>query len=1140
MTIKTITNFILPICKEQISQDACYKGLSEAESGFFPFSEDGIWHGGIHIDEPVLNKIGNDDKLWCMANGEVIAYRIDDVYPKIVYKDNEEQEGITKTQKVAYFSRSFTLVRHYLQMPKIPDSTEAPPAITLYSLYMHQLDWYGYQQKQKENSNFVIYPNYWQAAAGKVNEEKAEVIKGSVIRKKGSKTEVVGLLLKGSKIRLGEQKKGQPGWYKIVSITQGTLVTSSGFKTELGDIEGYVWYQDIGKTASDRPTGKTADANKDYEICREDNKKIGKPETEVKGITVYESANDKQKLTYLPKTATFEFDSHENGYAKIKKISGCVIPSSLKVENGSQDSTHKGYVKLSSLTLTALKPEKLDEVVVLKQPVPIEKGDFIGYIGNNVSQSQRFDEAIKSPLSTMKRPSDYDLPPLVHIELFTCEDLPAFINKTQALADKLPDREKTIILVEKGANLIQASKPDGFLYKGLTVKFIGNAHYHYVKVKLEYTLNTSPLTFDSSRVVWSKKKFSFDNNIFNVIETINRNRSKNDNEVVKYRLRSEEKKNLIIIYQYTYPQLKEEDIPDEVELICELPPPIKDNPFELERYKFWPNIRFCVEDNHFWIASKDVLHLHGQDGQLNSKIDYWKEFPISSENLKLATIYNTVYYPRTVSLNASSVDESMVAVNDTDTDSVWMYIQAGNEQGIPIQGWINTKKDAQPHIKLVTPWHWAGFNTVEEKATVGKLSKKLSKNKAATLDLADYTPLMSELHRVITESSLYSVQGKKSLPPLTKEYLKAALRTSWTAEQIGHLLVKYESEWYADEALTKWNEIDDQFEGEKEEKKALISKSLDVLGITKAHERKFAFEKLEEEYKLIKTNWQIEKEQRIKPSLWWKEVAKAQASQTESGSQTDTTSPKPTNLSTDGKAWFIHPVAMVDYFNIKKSCWHEPLEYPQRTCYSSNTFLNKWNGAFGFVRNQGAKAHTGLDLFADINTPCYACLDGEIVQYGVEGGYGNVLVIKVNGDDLRASRNGYMLEFNEPDKREIVQAGNFDINSDHFYIRYCHLSSAVLTTGNVKAGELIAYTGDTGNAIGLCNPHLHFEIAMKKNGNRTYTKNTQNDRLAYKINPAFFVNLQSIVEAEQTKVKNRRIQEKEKEAKAKQQSKKQK
>ena len=106
---------------------------------------------------------------------------------------------------------------------------------------------------------------------------------------------------------------------------------------------------------------------------------------------------------------------------------------------------------------------------------------------------------------------------------------------------------------------------------------------------------------------------------------------------------------------------------------------------------------------------------------------------------------------------------------------------------------------------------------------------------------------------------------------------------------------------------------------------------------------------------------------------------------------------------------------MVYYFNAKRKLWHEPLEYPQRTCYSSNTFLNNWNGAFGFVRNNGDKAHTGLDLFADINTPCYACLDGEIVQYEEEGvkSYGYVLVIKVKGDDLRASRNDYTLKFNE-------------------------------------------------------------------------------------------------------------------------------
>ena len=62
----------------------------------------------------------------------------------------------------------------------------------------------------------------------------------------------------------------------------------------------------------------------------------------------------------------------------------------------------------------------------------------------------------------MKRPSDEKLPKLAHIELFTCDDLPAFIEKTKALANNLPEYEKTIILVEKDAQLIQATQPTGF------------------------------------------------------------------------------------------------------------------------------------------------------------------------------------------------------------------------------------------------------------------------------------------------------------------------------------------------------------------------------------------------------------------------------------------------------------------------------------------------------------------------------------------------------------------------------------------------------------------------------------------------------------------------------------------------------
>ena len=429
----------------------------------------------------------------------------------------------------------------------------------------------------------------------------------------------------------------------------------------------------------------------------------------------------------------------------------------------------------------------------------------------------------------------------------------------------------------------------------------------------------------------------------------------------------------------------------------------------------------------------------------------------------------------------------------------------------------------------MTPWHWSGFNTIEEKATVGELSSKTGKNKVVSLDLEDYTPVMSALHRILTQSTLYSTQRKKPLPPFTYEYLKEGLRRSWTAEQIGHLLLKYESEWYADEALSKWNEIDELFEEEKQQQKDIIEKLLIEHNITKPNEREYAFEKLDEAHENVKSNWQIEKEQRIKPSLWWKKVAEAQVTNnnqtTNANTPNNSNTPKLTNLSSNGKVWFIHPVAMMGYFPVKIKLWHEPLENPQRTYYNSGGAEKPKNGAFGLVRTKidgSKKAHTGLDLFADIGTPCFACLDGEIESLHEDpGGYGDVLVLKVKGEDLRNSRNNSSLEY----QGEFEQGDEFNINADYFYLRYCHMSVRLesLKKGvKVNAGDLLGYTGDTGNAKGAINPHLHFEIAMKPRYNKSTKKDAETNKLGYKINPAFFVNLEEMDIDLQTKVKEKK------------------
>ncbi len=122
---------------------------------------------------------------------------------------------------------------------------------------------------------------------------------------------------------------------------------------------------------------------------------------------------------------------------------------------------------------------------------------------------------------------------------------------------------------------------------------------------------------------------------------------------------------------------------------------------------------------------------------------------------------------------------------------------------------------------------------------------------------------------------------------------------------IGHLIIKYESEWYADEALTKWNEIDDLFEEEKQ--RNLIEKQLDENNITIPYKRDYALSMVDEVHEKTNSIWQLEKEQRIKPSLWWREVAQ---------SQPTPQTPALSNLSADGKAWFIHPVSMLGRFVI--------------------------------------------------------------------------------------------------------------------------------------------------------------------------------------------------------------------------------
>lgn len=96
---------------------------------------------------------------------------------------------------------------------------------------------------------------------------------------------------------------------------------------------------------------------------------------------------------------------------------------------------------------------------------------------------------------------------------------------------------------------------------------------------------------------------------------------------------------------------------------------------------------------------------------------------------------------------------------------------------------------------------------------------------------------------------------------------------------------------------------------------------------------------------------------------------------------------------------------------------------------------------FGQGGSYWSSVHTGLDFALPSGSSAVAIANGTVTSTGYEGAYGNQLVLTLE---------------------------------DGTEIWYNHLTSFAASVGDtVRAGELIAYTGSTGNSTG---PHLHLEV----------------------------------------------------------------
>lgn len=305
--------------------------LANAMGGYYPLGRNGFWHGGVHFDAGTAGIVGIDQThVRCIADGEVVAYRIDSQYPlSTLYKPDN-------TSIQAPFATGFVLVRHSLQAPKIEGSDAAPPELTFYSLYMHLLHWAAYQE-----NDTLARPAFWPRGADlRVKQTVNDTfvgkpgVRGLNVRCRADhsaahKAPVIDLLPRGTRVTISGE-----GAYRKLESPRGPAALMEG-----GALRGYLAVQHLSHIEGDLYRVNANTLN----VRAEPNSNAG---TAI--------------IARLPRGAEVSV-SGEGDFRKLESVNQ--------------------YVHFESLEGLP-EPQAQDSIVVLATPVPIKAGELIGHIGD--------------------------------------------------------------------------------------------------------------------------------------------------------------------------------------------------------------------------------------------------------------------------------------------------------------------------------------------------------------------------------------------------------------------------------------------------------------------------------------------------------------------------------------------------------------------------------------------------------------------------------------------------------------------------------------------------------------------------------------------------------------------------------------
>ncbi|MFT4256659.1 MAG: calcium-binding protein [Pseudoxanthomonas sp.] len=611
-----------------------FKALAQAQDGFYPIGYNGQWHGGIHFGSETGTALAQNSGIRCIADGEMIAYRIDDDYPTVEYA----------TCSAATYSRGFVLVRHRLQLPPAPKTsqsdqastpgtsgttahTQAEPSLVFYSLYMHLRNWKAYEADAK-----LKRPAFWDGGkeylVGEKAKDKEETLAPGQtgLRVRDGNHKPISILPRGTRLTLGAAVTGRNGFHEITSITSGDSVPAG---------------QHSGRT-------------------------------------------------YLP--------------------------------------------ELDALTT----PSAKGAVVVLAKPAEIKAGDLIGHLG----QYQRYSDM--NPMATTCTDR-----PLVQLDVFTGEDLQAFITQSRARDAQLDAKQKTLLHIKPGARFVQPTAADVDLPVGEAAIPTGggNASDRWAKGRRGTVQTVEKTTLGN--ITMATRTYP-NGNVF-----ISAVRPSDGNELTLEQFNALAKDD-----QNTYSQRKV------------LVPAAGD----------------------VWLD----MNAANASGTVQGPTRVWSSFPLKITNAS----GDAVEHSRVVTIKSAE------AITKEANGTRWFLAEAGGGATGSLRGWVREKD--HPNVVLCSPWAWPGFvlmdtGTLQPKDLYGRALTQTRQAQAsergqmeALSQSAEQSPLFDALCKAI------DADGKDGITPLE---LRSALGKPWLAQALSRLAIKHHSEWAG--PMDRWNAIDE-------------------------------------------------------------------------------------------------------------------------------------------------------------------------------------------------------------------------------------------------------------------------------------------------------------------------------------------